>query len=136
MDGKYDSLNLNYKTLRRIGHHDYVDFLFNDLKIPQQDLTNIFRRIPKTRKDAVILYASASGEGMEDQRVYHKVFRPRDINGRHLTAIEYTTAIGLLAMVELFIEKKIPQEGYVRQEDVLWKDVTSTTFGSIYRIEE
>ena len=135
LDGKYDSLNLNYKTLRRIGHHDYVDFLFNDLKIPQQDLTNIFRRIPKTRKDAVILYASASSEGMDDEQTYLKVFRPTTINGRFLTAIEYTTAIGLLVMVELYLTKKIPQEGYVRQEDVLLCDTLKTTFGSFYRQE-
>jgi len=135
LDGKYDSLNLNYKTLRRIGHHDYVDFLFNDLKIPQQDLTNIFRRIPKTRKDAVILYASASSEGMDDEQTYLKVFRPTTINGRFLTAIEYTTAIGLLVMVELYLTKKIPQEGYVRQEDVLLCDALKTTFGSFYRQE-
>ena len=134
--GQYDSLNLNYKTLRRIGHHDYVDFLFNDLKIPQTVLTGIFSKIPKTRKDAVILYASASGKGMDDERSYLKIFRPRDINGRHLTSIEYTTAIGLLTMMELYLTEKIPQEGYVRQEDVSWKDATSTTFGSIYRIEE
>ena len=136
LDGEYDSLNLNYKTLRRIGHHDYVDFLFNDLKIPQTVLTGIFSKIPKTRKDAVILYASASGKGMDDERSYLKIFRPKAINGRNLTAIEYTTAIGLLAMVELFLTYKIPNVGYVRQEDVSWKDVTSTTFGSIYRIEE
>ena len=136
IDGKYDSLNLNYKTLRRIGHHDYVDFLFNDLKIPQTVLTGIFSKIQKTRKDEVILYASASGEGMDDERSYLKIFRPKAINGRLLTAIEYTTAIGLLAMVELFLTYKIPHVGYVRQEDVSWKDVTSTTFGSIYRIEE
>ena len=136
LEGKHKLLNLNYKTLRRIGHHDYVDFLFNDMKIPQTDLTKIFSRIPKTRKDEVILYASASGEGMDDERSYLKIFRPKAINGRNLTAIEYTTAIGLLAMVELFLTYKIPNVGYVRQEDVLWKDVTSTTFGSIYRIEE
>ena len=133
LDGKYNSLDLNYKTLRRIGHHNYVDFLFNDLKIPQNELTDIFRRIPKTNKDIVILYASASGEGMEDQITYFKIFKPKDINGRFLTAIEYTTAIGLLSMVELYIKGKIPQEGYVRQEDVNWKDATSTTFGSIYK---
>jgi len=136
LDGQYDSLNLNYKTLRRIGHHDYVDFLFNDLKIPQSELTSIFRRIPKTRKDAVILYASVGNAGAEDQMEYHKVFLPKNINGRHLTAIEYTTAIGLLSMVELYIKEKIPQEGYVRQEDVSWRDVISTTFGSFYRLEE
>ena len=133
LDGKYNSLNLNYKTLRRTGHHDYVDFLFNDLKIPQSELTSIFSRIPKTRKDEVILFASASGEGMEDERTYFKVFRPTDINGRCLTAIQYTTAIGLLSMVELYITEKLPQEGYMRQEDVSWDDVLSTTFGSIYK---
>ena len=126
----------DYQTLRRIGHHDYVDFLFNEMNIPQTVLTRIFSNIPKTRNDEVILFASAGSEGMEDQRVYHKVFRPRDINGRHLTAIEYTTAIGLLTMVELYLTEKIPQEGYMRQEYVSWKDATSTTFGSIYRIEE
>jgi saccharopine dehydrogenase-like NADP-dependent oxidoreductase len=136
LDGKYDSLNLNYKTLRRIGHHDYVDFLFNDLKIPQLELTSIFSRIPKTRKDEVILYASASSKNMDDERTYLKVFRPQNINGRYLTAIEYTTAIGLLSMVELYLTNKIPRAGYVRQEDVLWSDVISTTFGSIYRIRE
>ena len=99
-------------------------------------LTKIFSNIPKTRKDEVILFASAGSEGMEDHRTYFKVFRPRDINGRHLTAIEYTTAIGLLTMMELYLTEKIPQEGYVRQEDVSWKDATSTTFGSIYRIKE
>ena len=133
LDGKYDSLNLNYKTLRRIGHHDYVDFLFNEMNIPQKDLTKIFSRIPKTRKDEVILYASVSGVGKEDERTYFKVFRPDGINGRSLTAIEYTTAIGLLAMVELYILGKIPQVGYVRQEDVSWKDTLSTTFGSLYK---
>jgi saccharopine dehydrogenase-like NADP-dependent oxidoreductase len=99
-------------------------------------LTSIFRRIPKTRKDAVILYASVGNAGAEDQMEYHKVFLPKNINGRHLTAIEYTTAIGLLSMVELYIKEKIPQEGYVRQEDVSWRDVISTTFGSFYRLEE
>ena len=133
LDGKYDSLNLNYKTLRRIGHHDYVDFLFNEMNIPQTELTKIFSRIPKTRKDEVILYASVSGEGGEDQRSYFKIFRPTEINGRCLNAIESTTAIGLLAMVELYILGKIPQEGYMRQEDVSWIAALSTTFGSLYK---
>ena len=55
------------------------------------------------------------------------------INGRYMSAIEYTTAIGLVAMVELFVEKKIPQEGYVKQEDVEWKEALSTKYGYIYR---
>lgn len=127
----------DYKTIRRIGHHDYVDFLFKDLDLDQSTLTSIFKScIPKTRKDCVILYASASEKDNEDEVVYYKLFRPREINGRRMSAIEYTTAIGLVAMVELFVEKKIRQTGYVRQEDVDYKDVLKTKFGYIYREKE
>lgn len=133
LDGKYKYLSVDYKTVRHIGHHDYVDFMFNDLKLSQAELTGIFKHIPQTRNDEVILYVSAGGHTIEDERTYHRIFRPRMINGRQLTAIQYTTAIGLLAMVELFLSKKIPQEGYVRQEDVKLEDVYKTTFGDIYR---
>jgi len=129
-----DFITADYKTLRRIGHHDYVDFLFNDLQLDQSSLTAIFKTcIPKTRKDEVIIYASASGDGEEDMCTYYKVFRPKVINGRSFSAIEYTTAIGVLAMVELYINKKIPQEGYVKQEDVNWQDALKTKFGNFYR---
>ena len=127
----------DYKTIRRIGHHDYVDFLFNDLQLDQSSLTSIFKScIPKTRKDAVILFVSASSDGIEDEITYYKCFKPREINGRRMSAIEYTTAIGLVAMVELFVKKKIRQTGVVRQEDVDWKDFIKTKFGYIYREKE
>tara|TARA_Y100001936_G_scaffold253911_1_gene322244 strand:+ start:867 stop:1961 length:1095 start_codon:yes stop_codon:yes gene_type:complete len=136
LDQKYDYLTVNYKTLRHIGHHDYVDFLFNDLQLNQSELTSIFKKIPKTRNDAVILFAAAGNHNYVDERSYYKVFRPTVISGRYLTAIQYTTAIGLLAMVELFLNKKIPQEGYVKQEDVCMNDVYKTRFGQIYRMDE
>jgi len=134
---RYPFVNVNYKTLRRIGHHDYVDFLFNDLGISQHDLISIFKNhIPTTRKDVVILYAYAGGNKNNNdyiEKTYYKAFKPERINGRFMTAIEYTTAIGLLAMVELYINGKLPQDGYVKQESVNLKDVLSTTFGSYYR---
>jgi len=132
-NGMYKALSVDYKTIRRIGHHDYVDFLFNDLQIPQHELTSIFRHIPQTRKDVVLLYASCSSPGHDDEHTYFNIFRPRQINGRWLTAIQYTTAIGLVAMVELFLDGKFPEKGYHRQEQVLLSDVYSTTYGSYYR---
>jgi saccharopine dehydrogenase-like NADP-dependent oxidoreductase len=136
LSGLYPYVNANYKTLRRIGHHDYVDFLFNDLNIPQAELTSMFKKhIPKTRKDLVILYASVGGNIKDEcvEKTYYKVFKPERINGRHMTAIEYTTAVGMLAMVELYINGKLPSDGYVRQESVKLKDVFTTTFGNFYR---
>ena len=131
------TIHADYKTVRRIGHHDYVDFLFRDLDLDQVTLTSIFKScIPQTRKDIVIIYATVGSLGKEDELTYYKVFRPRQIHGRHMSAIEYTTAIGLVSMVELFVEKRIPQEGYVKQEDVEWKEVLSTKYGSMYRENE
>ena len=54
LDGEYDSLNLNYKTLRRIGHHDYVDFLFNDFPINEIIKPEIGMKI-KTNKASLLL---------------------------------------------------------------------------------
>lgn len=127
----------DYKTIRRVGHHDYVDFLFNDLELDKSSLTDIFNAcIPKTRKDEVIIFVTASSLGKSDEQSYHRVFKPRDINGRYMTAIEYTTAAGLVMMVELYLTKKIPQEGYVKQEQVDLKDAYSTTYGYLYRENE
>ena len=95
-----------------------------------------FSRIPKTRKDVVILYASCSSKGRDDENIYLKVFRPTIINGRWLTAIEYTTAIGLIVMVQLFLDGKLGEKGYRKQEEVLLSDVYSTTYGSFYREQE
>lgn len=126
--------NIDYKTLRRIGHHDYVDFLFNDLQLDQNSLTSIFKTcIPQTRKDKVIIYASVGDDYKEDSATYYKVFKPENINGRHFSAIEYTTAIGLLAMVELYVDEVLPQKGYVKQEEANWKDVIKTMYGGYYR---
>ena len=139
---KVDGLNVNYKTLRRIGHHDYVDFLVNDLGLSQHELTKIFKNhIPTTRKDVVILYVTVYGSGDDthyydtqySERTYLKVFKPEVINGRYMTAIEYTTAIGMLAMVELYLKEKLPQKGYVKQESVNLTDVLYTNFGNYYR---
>ena len=162
---KVDGLNVNYKTLRRIGHHDYVDFLVNDLRLPQHELTKIFKNhIPTTRKDVVILYVNVRGSSDEtitggvgididtkgtnytttpdethyydtqySERTYLKVFKPEVINGRYMTAIEYTTAIGMLAMVELYLKEKLPQKGYVKQESVKLTDALYTNFGNYYR---
>ena len=136
------TIHADYKTVRRIGHHHYVDFLFNDLQLDQVTLTSIFNScIPQTRKDVVILYVTVYGSGDDthyydtqySERTYLKVFKPETINGRYMTAIEYTTAIGMLAMVELYLKEKLPQEGYVKQESVKLTDALYTIFGNYYR---
>ena len=117
----------NYKTLRRVGHHDYVDFLFNDLKLSKDELKSIFKNnIPQTTKDCVVLYVKV------DTQEYYKKFTPETIQGRKYTAIEMTTAIGLISVVELYLKGKLAGSGYHRQEWVDWNDVMNTTYGWYY----
>jgi len=127
----------DYKTIRRIGHLDYIDFLFNDLRLKNDMLVDIFRNhVAQTTKDCVIIFVEVNGQNKilgYTGKIYTKTFYPDNIHGRFFTAIELTTAVGLVAMVELFLKKKLPQEGYVKQESVDWKDVLDTKYGWIYR---
>ena len=130
-------VNANYKTIRRIGHLDYVDFLFNDLDLPNDMLVDIFRNhVTQTTKDCVIIFIEIDGDNKivgRTGKIYTKTFYPDSIQGRTFTAIELTTAVGLVAMVELFLDKKLPQEGYVKQESVNWNDVLNTAYGWVYK---
>ena len=108
------------------------------MKLPQDLLTDIFKKyIPTTRKDIVILYVIVRGliSNESVERTYFKEFKPQTIIGRNMTAIEYTTAIGLLVMVELFLKEKLPSEGYVKQESVSLSEIYNTTFGRFYKEE-
>jgi len=126
----YPKLDADYKTLRHVGHHDYVDFLFNDLGLPEHKLIDIFKNhVPSTQNDSVVIYIKV------DDHEYYKKFGPTVIGGRRYTAIESTTAVGLISMVELYLDGKIgitPDGGYFKQEDVKFEDVLNTTYGELY----
>ena len=120
-------LNVDYKTLRRVGHHDYVDFLFNDLGLTEEKLVDIFKNhVPSTQNDCVLIYVQAG------EREYYKKFTPMMIGGRRYTAIELTTAIGLISMVELYLKGKLAASDYYKQEQVKFEDVLGTTYGEVY----
>ena len=132
-------IRADYKTLRRVGHHNYVDFLFNDLHLSDKILLDIFKDIPETRDDEVIIYITAGGYRYDDwkyrEKTFYKVFIPQQVHGRYYTGIELSTACGVLAMVELFLSEQLPKEGYVKQEQVVWSQVATTRFGRFYREE-
>ena len=124
-----NNLNVDYKTLRRVGHHDYADFLFNDLALTEKELINIFKNhVPSTQNDCVLIYVQAG------DREYYKKFTPTVIEGRRYTAIELTTAVGLVSVVELYLNgKTIPYtNGYYNQERIKFEDILKTTYGKVY----
>jgi saccharopine dehydrogenase-like NADP-dependent oxidoreductase len=49
-----------------------------------------------------------------------------------LSAIQLTTASGICAMVDMLCEGKLPQAGFVRQEDVPLDTFLANRFGRYY----
>ena len=54
------------------------------------------------------------------------------INGKQWSAIQITTAAGICAALDLLAEGKLPQKGFVRQEDINFDDFIANRFGQYY----
>jgi len=61
-----------------------------------------------------------------------KIFADR--NETHpLSAIQITTAAGICAAVDLFRQGRLPQRGFIRQEEVALPDFLDNRFGRAYQ---
>jgi saccharopine dehydrogenase-like NADP-dependent oxidoreductase len=129
---------LDYKTVRYPGHCDIMKMLLQELgmKWDQETLKDILRRsIPLTMQDVVLVFVTVSGEreGKFVQEVFaRKIFADRNEQAP-LSAIQITTAAGICAAVDLFREGKLPQSGFIRQEQVALPDFLANRFGSAYQ---
>ena len=129
--------NLNYRTVRYPGHRDIVKMLIKDLQLGQRRdiLKDIFEyALPMTLQDVVLVFVTVSGmkNGRLMQESYAKKIYSREINKQTWSAIQITTASGICAMLDLLREGKLPQKGFVRQEDALFSDFIKNRFGGNY----
>jgi saccharopine dehydrogenase-like NADP-dependent oxidoreductase len=131
--------NLDYKSVRYPGHRDLMQFLLSDLRLSedQETLKDIMRKsVPTTMQDVVLVFVTVSGmrAGAYVQEVFaRKIFAQRaTANDAPLSAIQITTAAGICAAVDLFREKKLPQRGFIRQEEVALTDLLANRFGRAY----
>ena len=94
--------NLDYKTLRYVGHYDWVESLVR--KLPKDEnlpytLQNVMlEAVPSVEDDLVLVHASVDGfDAQGRRRMIEKAFfvEPLEINGKHLRAIQTTTAAPL-----------------------------------------
>ncbi|HYD99699.1 MAG TPA: saccharopine dehydrogenase NADP-binding domain-containing protein [Alphaproteobacteria bacterium] len=129
--------DLNYKTVRYPGHRDLVKFMAQELRLAGR--RDIFKNvletaIPMTRQDVVLVFVSATGQqdGRLMQQTYAKKIYNAEINGQIWSAIQITTSAGICAMVDLLLDGKLPQRGFVRQEDCKFSDFISNRFGKYY----
>jgi saccharopine dehydrogenase-like NADP-dependent oxidoreductase len=129
---------LNYKTMRYPGHAKLMKFLLYELIM--KDQKEVLEKIltdakPPVQEDVVYVYAVVEGwKGDIIQREeYYRAFSPKIINGEHWRAISWTTAASLAAVIEMVADKKLPQKGFLKQEDINFEAFLETTNGQYFQ---
>ncbi|GAN53981.1 saccharopine dehydrogenase family protein [Tanticharoenia sakaeratensis] len=128
---------LNYRTMRYPGHRDLMKVLLSDLRLSERRhiLHDIFTHaLPTTTQDVVVVFVTVSGQrdGRLQQETFARTIHAREFLGAHRTAIALTTAGALCATLDLLAEGAIPQEGFVRQEDIALASFLGNRFGQVY----
>jgi saccharopine dehydrogenase-like NADP-dependent oxidoreductase len=125
---------LDYKSVRYPGHRALMKMLLEDLRLAHDTATlkDILRRaVPATMQDVVLVFVTVSGvrRGQLVQEVFaRKIFADRS-EQRPLSAIQITTAAGVCAALDLFREGRLPQRGFIRQEQVELPAFLGNRFG-------
>ena len=135
LDGRVRELN--YKTIRYLGHCTPVKLLVNELRLSQRRdvLKDILESaVPITFQDVVVTFCTVTGwrDGQlvqitDARKVYHG-----QISGENWSAIQITTAAGICAVLDLFVAGRLPRRGFVRQEEVDFDAFLANRFGKHY----
>lgn len=128
---------LNYKTVRYVGHRDLMKLLIDELRLDERRelLKDILEEsVPVTFQDVVVTFCSVTGwrrgllvQKSDARKIYHHY-----IGGETWSAIQITTAAGLCAVLDLHVAGKLPRRGLVRQEQVVFDDFITNRFGQHY----
>ena len=135
LEGKVRTLN--YRTIRYPGHAAIMKALLNDLRL--RDRRDVLKDIlenavPSTTQDVVIIFVTVAGwrDGHLVQETYARKIYSAMVGGQIRSAIQITTASSLAAMLDLLAQGKLPQRGFLRQEDVKLADFLGNRFGAVY----
>jgi len=129
--------NLNYRTIRYPGHVAIMKALLQDLRLRdrREVLKDILEHaLPTTLQDVVIVFVTVTGKkkGQLVQETYANKIYGQPVNGVERSAIQVTTAAGICGVLDLLAEGRLPQQGFVRQEDVPLADFLANRFGKVY----
>ena len=129
--------NLNYRTIRYPGHVAIMKALLQDLRLRdrREVLKDILEHaLPTTLQDVVIVFVTVTGKkkGQLVQETYANKIYGQPIHGVERSAIQVTTAAGVCAVLDLLADGRLPQQGFLRQEDVPLADFLANRFGKVY----
>ena len=129
--------NIDYKTMRYPGHMKLMNFFFHELLMREnrEEAGKILVNA-KPPVDDDIVYIHVASEGEIDGRLQRKEFvrgyKPIEVAGGQQTAIAWTTAGSVVAIIEMVSAGKLPNTGFLKQEDVVLDDFLATRTGSFY----
>ena len=128
---------LDYKTVRYPGHQYLMDFLINGLKLGQRRslLRKIFENaVAVTDQDLVLIMVSATGrvgkqftQITDSRKIYNTV-----VDGEHWSSIQLTTAASVCAVLDIFVDKVLALQGFVKQEQIPLAAFLANRFGQYY----
>ena len=129
--------SLDYKTIRYRGHRDLIAFLMNELRLNDRRalLKDVLENaVPITLQDVVLIFCTVTGwkdgqliQVTDARKIYHGV-----CFGEQWSAIQITTAGALCAVLDLYATGRLPQSGFVRQEQVNFDEFLANRFGKCY----
>ena len=121
--------NLSYKTVRFVGHRDKIKFLINDLKMDQPQLREVIAQsVPRASVDEVVMKARVESTRGDLYTWEKKIPRTAE-----LSAIQLTTASGVLATLELHAKGLLPKtSGFLYHTEINADLFLSTQHGQIF----
>ena len=70
---------------------------------------------------------------MELKVLFHlKTYLKKIYGDEKFSAIQRTTASGVCSVLEMYIDGKIKDKGFIKQESISWDDFIDNKFGSVY----
>jgi saccharopine dehydrogenase-like NADP-dependent oxidoreductase len=129
--------NLDYKTMRYPGHRELMNFFFHELLMrDRKELAGEILTHAKPPVDDDVVYVHVASEGRVNEQLkrheYVRAFKPRTLVGEERTAIAWTTAGSVVAVIEMVAGGFLPQQGFLKQEDIPFDAFLSTRTGSLY----
>ena len=131
--------NLDYKTMRYPGHVSLMNFFFHELLMRENRaeagriLTNA-----KPPVDADVVYVHVAAEGHVDGQMrrleFVRAYYPLEIAGKSRTAIAWTTSASVVAVIEMVRAGTLPQQGFLKQEEIPLAPYLATGTGNFYAI--
>ncbi|MEM8581707.1 MAG: L-lysine dehydrogenase, partial [Pseudomonadota bacterium] len=131
--------DMDYKTMRYPGHAQLMNFFFHELLMRdrRKDAGEILVNAkPPVSDDVVFVHASAEGtrNGALVREEFVRAYKPIEVAGKRRTAISWTTASSVVAVMEMVRDKTLQQSGFLKQEDVPLEAFLATSTGSNYAI--